>query len=56
MSTTEQMALHDVRQRLGQFFRLRGTEIAALLKQTINAWFDDNVPRLGFLPLDPSVD
>lgn len=27
--------------------RLRGAEIGALLKQTVNAWFADNAPRLG---------
>ena len=47
MSTSEPSAIHEVRQRLRQFLRLRSGEIGALLKQTVNAWIDDNAPRLG---------
>src|ERR1700733_637190 len=47
MSTREPSAIQECGQRLRQFLRPRGTEIGALLKQTVNAWIDDNVPRLG---------
>ena len=47
MSTSEPSATQEVGQRLRQFLGLRSTEISALLKQTVNAWFDDNAPRLG---------
>src|ERR1700733_11224726 len=47
MSTSEPSALREVVQRIRQFLSLRRGEIGALLKATINAWIDDNVPRLG---------
>src|ERR1035441_3607036 len=47
MSTSEPSAIQEVGQRLRQFLRLRSGEIGALLKQTVNAWIDDNAPRLG---------
>jgi membrane protein len=47
MSTREPTAIQEVVQRIQQFLRLRGAEIGALLKETGNAWIDDNAPRLG---------
>ena len=47
MSTSEPCAIQEIGQRLRQFLRLRSTEIGGLLKQTVNAWIDDNAPRLG---------
>ena len=47
MSTNEPSAIQEVVQRIRQFLRLRRAEIGALLKETGNAWIDDNAPRLG---------
>jgi membrane protein len=47
MSTSEPSAIQEVVQRIQQFLRLRRAEIGALLKGTVNAWIDDNAPRLG---------
>jgi membrane protein len=47
MSTSEPSPIQEVGQRLWQFLRLRRTEIGALLRQTVNAWIDDNAQRLG---------
>src|ERR1019366_5300116 len=47
MSTSEPSAVHEVVQRIQQFLSLRRAEIGALLKETGNAWIDDNAPRLG---------
>jgi membrane protein len=47
MSTDEPSAVREVGQRLRELLRLRSVEIGQLLKQTVNAWVDDNAPRLG---------
>jgi membrane protein len=47
MSKGEPSAGHEGGQRLQQLLRVRSVEIGALLKQTVNAWIDDNAPRLG---------
>src|ERR1039458_1127111 len=47
MSTNEPSAIQEVVQRIQQFLSLRRAEIGALLKETVNAWIDDNAPRLG---------
>src|SRR3984893_10060737 len=51
MSKTEGVnesgAVQDVARHFRQFCWLRPKELWALLKETINAWSDDNVPRLG---------
>ncbi|MGA3238853.1 MAG: YihY/virulence factor BrkB family protein [Bryobacteraceae bacterium] len=47
MSTSEPSAIREVVQRIQQFVSLRRAEIGALLKETVNAWVDDNAPRLG---------
>jgi membrane protein len=47
MSTNEPSAIQELVQRIRQFLRLRRAEIGALLKETGNAWIDDNAPRLG---------
>lgn len=47
MSTEEPSAIREATQRLRQLLRLRSVDIGALLKQTVNAWIDDNAPRLG---------
>src|ERR1019366_6195274 len=47
MSNSEPSPIQEVGQRLWQFLRLRRTEIGALLRQTVNAWIDDNAQRLG---------
>ena len=47
MSTSEPSAVHEVVQRARQFFSLRRADIGALLRETVNAWMDDNAPRLG---------
>jgi membrane protein len=47
MSTSEPSAMQEVVQRIQQFLRLRSAEIGALLRETVNAWVDDNAPRLG---------
>jgi membrane protein len=47
MSTSEPSAIREVVQRIQQFLDLRRAEIGALLKETVNAWIDDNAPRLG---------
>ena len=47
MSTNEPSAIQELVQRIRQFLRLRRAEIGALLKETGNAWIDDNLPRLG---------
>ena len=47
MSTGEPSTFREIGQRFRQFLRLRSVDIAALFKQTVNAWIDDNAPRLG---------
>jgi membrane protein len=47
MLSREPSAVQEVGQRLRQLLRLRSVEIGALLKQTVNAWIDDNAQRLG---------
>ena len=47
MSTRQPSATREAGQRLWQFLNLRRSEVGALLKQTVSAWFDDNAPRLG---------
>jgi len=47
MSTSEPSAVYEVVQRARQFFSLRRADIGALLRETMNAWMDDNAPRLG---------
>ena len=47
MSTNEPSAIQELVQRIRQFLRLRRAESGALLKETGNAWIDDNAPRLG---------
>jgi membrane protein len=40
-------AMHDVARHFRQFCWLRRKELLGLLKETLSAWSDDNVPRLG---------
>ncbi len=47
MSTGEPSAVQEVGQRFRQLLRIRGVDIGTLFKQTVNAWVDDNAPRLG---------
>ena len=47
MSIGEASAVREVAQRLRQLVPLRSAEIGTLLKRTVNAWVDDNAPRLG---------
>jgi membrane protein len=47
MLTNEPSAIREVLQRIRQFLRLGGAEVGELLKQTFNAWIDDNAARLG---------
>jgi len=47
MSTNELSAMQEVVQRIRQFLNFRRAEIGGLLKETVNAWIDDNAPRLG---------
>ena len=50
MSTSEPSAVYEVVQRARQFFSLRRADIGALLRETVNAWMDDNAPRLVRIP------
>jgi membrane protein len=47
MSTGESSAVQKAGQRLRQLLRARSADIGVLLKQTVNAWIEDNAPRLG---------